>query len=62
MKRNKLLKYLRQNDCFLLREGGNHSWWINPAQNKRSAIPRHNEINDILVNKICKDLGVDRIK
>ena len=34
MKRSKLLKYLRINGCILLREGGNHSWWINPAQNK----------------------------
>ena len=62
MKRSKLLKYLRINGCILLREGGNHSWWINPAQNKRSSIPRHNEIKNILANKICKDLGVDRIK
>ncbi len=44
--------------CELLREGGNHSWWHNPSQNKRSAIPRHNEIKEILAKKICKDLGV----
>ena len=62
MKKNKLLKHLRKNGCILLREGGNHSWWINPNQNKRTSIPRHNEIKDILANKICKDLGVDRIK
>lgn len=62
MKRNKLLKHLRNSGCMLLREGGNHSWWINPAQNKRSSIPRHSEIKDILANKICKDLGVNRIK
>lgn len=41
-----------------LREGGNHSWWHNAGQNRRSAIPRHNEINDHLARKICKDLGV----
>lgn len=41
-----------------LREGGSHSWWQNPFQNKRSAIPRHNEINDHPARKICKDLGV----
>ncbi|OQX80167.1 MAG: addiction module toxin, HicA family [Bacteroidetes bacterium 4484_249] len=62
MKRNKLLKHLRNQGCTLLREGGNHSWWINPAQNKRSSIPRHSEIKNILANKICKDLGVKRIK
>jgi len=30
--------------------------------NKRSAIPRYNEIRDILAIKICKGLGVPRIK
>jgi len=27
-----------------------------------AAIPRHSEIKDILVKKICKDLGVEPIK
>jgi len=62
MKRNDLLKYLRSQGCYLLREGGKHSWWHNPTLNKRSAIPRHSEIKDILVKKICKDLGVKPIK
>ena len=53
MKRKKLLQHLRT--C----EGGHHSWWSNPQLNKRSAVPRHNEINDLLAKKICKDLGVD---
>ncbi len=30
--------------------------------NKRSAIPRHSEVKDILANKICKDLGVKPVK
>ena len=62
MKRNQLLKHLRKNGCELLREGGRHSWWINTLQNKRSSIPRHSEINDQLARKICKDLGVPRVK
>jgi len=62
MKRNKLLKYLRRHGCELLREGGKHSWWHNPSLNKRSAVPRHSEINNILVKKICKDLGIESTK
>ncbi len=62
MKRNKFLQYLRNHGCVLLREGGKHSWWHNPALNKRSAIPRHTEIQDLLARKICKDLGVEPIK
>ena len=46
--------------CSLLREGGNHSWWTNPELNRRSAIPRHNEIHELLARKICTDLGVPR--
>jgi len=62
MKRRQLLRHLRGAGCELLREGSNHSWWHNPAQNRRSAIPRHTEISNILANKICKDLGVPPIK
>jgi mRNA interferase HicA len=62
MKRRELLKYLTSNDCELLREGGKHSWWWNPKLNKRSSIPRHTEISDILIKKICRDLGIPSIK
>jgi mRNA interferase HicA len=62
MKRQKLIKFLRENGCELSREGKRHSWWYNQSMNKRSAIPRHTEISDILANKICKDLGVNPIK
>lgn len=58
MKLRDLIRWLESYGCELLREGGNHSWWHNPALNKRSAIPRHREINEILARKICKDLGV----
>lgn len=58
MKRRDLLRHLAQHGCALLREGGRHSWWHNPGINRRSAVPRHNEINDFLAKKICDDLGV----
>ncbi len=62
MKRNELLRHLRAHGCELVREGGRHSWWQNAAQNRRSAIPRHAEIKDILALKICRDLGVPPAK
>jgi len=58
MRRQELLKHLRAKGCHLFREGSRHSWWHNPELNKRSAIPRHKEISDVLAKKICKDLGV----
>jgi mRNA interferase HicA len=62
MKRGDLLRHLRARGCTLLREGKRHSWWHNPALNKRSAVPRHNEIDDDLAQKICKDLGIPGVK
>jgi len=60
VKRRDLLRHLSQHGYALLREGGNHSWWHQPTLNRRSAVPRHNEINDLLVRKICSDLGIPR--
>ena len=62
MKKSKLIKHLSSNGCELLREGSRHSWWHNPILNRRSAIPRHTEIDDLLAKKICKDLGIESIK
>jgi mRNA interferase HicA len=39
-----------------------NSWWHNPTFNKRSAVPRHSEIDDHLARKICRDLGISKIK
>ena len=60
MKLRDLEKHLNDNGCEFLREGGRHSWWINIEQNRRTAVPRHREINDNLVLKICKDLGIPK--
>jgi mRNA interferase HicA len=58
MKRRALIGHLIAHGCELVREGGNHSWWGNPANKRRSSVPRHAEINELLVRKICKDLGI----
>ncbi|HRX77744.1 MAG TPA: type II toxin-antitoxin system HicA family toxin [Pirellulaceae bacterium] len=58
MKRRDLIRHLMDHGCELIREGGNHSWWGNPANGQRSAVPRHNEISDHLARKICRDLGI----
>jgi mRNA interferase HicA len=62
MKRGDLIRYLRENGCEFVREGSRHSWWWNPGQNKRSAVPRHNEVDNDLAKKICRDLGVPPIE
>jgi len=60
MKRRDLIHHLEMQGCEFLREGGNHTVYVNRALKKTSTIPRHNEINDFLAYKICKDLGVPK--
>ena len=62
MKRQQLIKHLRSGGCFLVREGGRHSWWSNVDGTKRSAVPRHSEVRDLLARKICQDLGIPPVK
>jgi len=62
MKRVAFLRHLRGQGCVLVREGSRHSWWANPAQNRRSSVPRHTEISDQLARKICRDLGIPFVK
>jgi len=61
MKRRRLVAHLKAHGCVLIREGARHSWWGNPANNRRSSVPRHTEINDHLARKICRDLGVPEV-
>jgi mRNA interferase HicA len=58
MNRRDLIRHLMNHGCELVREGGKHSWWGNPKTGRRSAVPRHNEISNMLVRKICRDLGI----
>lgn len=58
MKRQALIRHVETHGCRLLREGGRHSVYYNPEDNQTSTIPRHREINDFLVRKICRDLGI----
>ena len=58
MKRREVVRHHERCGCELLREGGNHSIFVNRAEGKVSTVPRHKEINDLLVRKICRDLGI----
>lgn len=58
MKTNNFIKYLSDQNCKLIREGGNHSIFQNQLSKKISSIPRHKEVKNNLVRKICKDLDI----
>ena len=48
MKRRDLIRHLESEGCALIREGS------------RSAVPRHSEVDEFLVAKICKDLRIPK--
>jgi predicted RNA binding protein YcfA (HicA-like mRNA interferase family) len=58
MKRIDLLKHLKQYNCRLHREGGNHSIYINDTNQKKTAVGRHKEIDSKMCRKICTDLEI----
>lgn len=62
MKRKDLIRHLESHGCELLREGGNHTIYVNRLVQRSSAIPRHREVNDLLVRKICRDLQISEPK
>ncbi len=47
MKRLDLLRHLETHGCQFLREGGNHTIYINRALKKVSAVPRHREVLEL---------------
>ena len=58
MKRVDLIRHLEKHGCRLLREGGSHSVYVNTEARKVSTVPRHREIKEFLVRKICRDLEI----
>jgi mRNA interferase HicA len=58
MKLNDLERHLRANGCVKKRDGGNHTIWDNPSNGKIAPVPRHREIKEGLVKKICKELDI----
>ena len=60
MKRLDFIRHPERHGCEFLREGGNHSIYVNRAKSKVSSIPRHREIVEFTAIKICKDLEVPR--
>lgn len=55
VKRRELIKYLEENDFYLLREGSNHSVYTN--NQKTIPVKRHRTIDRITANELCKQAG-----
>jgi predicted RNA binding protein YcfA (HicA-like mRNA interferase family) len=59
VKREDLEKKLRIAGCYLKRQGGSHSLWINPRTGVVEAVPRHKEIKEPLAKKILKSMEAE---
>ena len=58
MKRREFIRPLEAHGCPMKREGGSHTIYWNPATGRREPVPRHSEIPDLLVRKICRALNI----
>ena len=58
MKRKDVIRYLEENGCDFLREGANHTVYVNRRGKKVTTVPRRREIDEYLVTRICKDPSV----
>ncbi len=61
MKLVDLLRHLEAHGCYLLRDKGKHSVYVNSANRRVTAVPRHRELNDFLCRKICRDLEIPEV-
>jgi len=61
MKRHELIRHLESHGCYLLRDRGKHSIYVNPANKHTSAVSRQAEINKFIARKICRDLGIPEV-
>jgi predicted RNA binding protein YcfA (HicA-like mRNA interferase family) len=52
VKRADLIKTIQGMGCVLIRHGGKHDWYRNPATGVSQPVPRHREIKDHLARHI----------
>jgi len=56
MNRRELIKRLERDGCILVRHGRRHDLYKNPATGQAEAVPRHNDVKELLAKKILKSL------
>lgn len=59
MRTQELLKILRKNKCYVLRNGSRHDIWYSEITGKQFPVPRHKaEIPNGTLNSILKEAGL----
>ena len=52
------MRHLRRYGCYVKREGARHTLIQNINNGMKETVPRHVEIDNVLVKKICKRLEI----
>src|SRR5262245_54816703 len=60
MKRVDLIKKLNAMGCVLVRHGGRHDWYRNPASGVSQPVPRHREVDEATARHINQDADESR--
>jgi mRNA interferase HicA len=60
MKRNEFIKILGVNGVVFFRSGSKHDIYRQITTGKKVSIPRHGEIDNILIKEIFKELNIRR--
>jgi mRNA interferase HicA len=58
VKRRDLIKQIESSGCVLIRHGGKHDWYQNPATKVSQPVPRHRDLKEHLARHILKMLGI----
>ncbi|MDX6443012.1 MAG: mRNA interferase HicA [Blastocatellia bacterium] len=58
MKRIDLVRHLEEFGCEFVREGKQHTLYINRLTRKSAAVPRHRDIPTGTVRSICRSLDI----
>ena len=56
MKREDVVRRIRENGGVFVRHGGRHDWYTNPKTGMSQPVPRHTDINEQLARHTLKKL------
>lgn len=63
MKKEKFLRFLRENNCLPTgRQKDSHAMFQNARNGKKAVVPMHNDIAELTARAICKQLDIPPVK
>ena len=60
MKRSEFIKILAKNGVVFFRSGSKHDIYMQKKTGKKTSVPRHGEIDNVLAKEILKELQITK--